>query len=35
MDPVIGARRTTAVIDRVHALETLGDTRDLTSLLRA
>jgi 2-methylcitrate dehydratase PrpD len=35
MEPVIGARRTTAVIDRVHALETLGDTRDLTSLLRA
>ena len=34
MEPVIGARRTTAVIERVHALETVTDVRDLVALLR-
>jgi 2-methylcitrate dehydratase PrpD len=34
MEPVIGARRTTAVIERVHALDTLKDLRDLVALLR-
>ena len=35
MEPVIGARRTTAVIDRVHALESVTDLRSLVRLLRA
>ena len=35
MEPVIGARRTAAVIDGVHALDTLKDLRDLVGLLRA
>jgi 2-methylcitrate dehydratase PrpD len=35
MEPVIGARRTTAVIDRVHALENVSDLRDFVALLRA
>ena len=35
MEPVIGARRTAAVIERVHALETVNDVRDLAALLRA
>jgi hypothetical protein len=34
MEPVIGARRTTAVIERVSALETVADVRDLVALLR-
>jgi 2-methylcitrate dehydratase PrpD len=34
MEPVIGTRRTTAVIDRVHALDTLKDLRELVALLR-
>jgi 2-methylcitrate dehydratase PrpD len=34
MEPVIGARRTTAVIERVHALETVKDLRELVALLR-
>ena len=35
MEPVIGARRTAAVIDRVQALERVTDVRDLVRLLRA
>jgi len=35
MEPVIGARRTSAVIDRVHALDTLKDLRELVALLRS
>jgi 2-methylcitrate dehydratase PrpD len=35
MEPVIGARRTAAVIERVHALDTVTDVRDLAGLLRA
>ena len=35
MEPVLGARRTAAVIDSVHALDTLKDLRDLVGLLRA
>ncbi len=35
MEPVIGARRTTAVIERIHALDTVKDLRVLTGLLRA
>jgi len=35
IEPVLGARRTAAVIERVHALEALQDIRDLTRLLRA
>jgi 2-methylcitrate dehydratase PrpD len=35
MEPVIGARRTAAVIERVHALDTVTDVRDLVGLLRA
>jgi 2-methylcitrate dehydratase PrpD len=35
MEPVIGARRTSAVINRVHTLDTLQDLRVLTRLLRA
>jgi 2-methylcitrate dehydratase PrpD len=34
MEPVIGARRTAAVIERVHALDTVTDVRDLVALLR-
>jgi hypothetical protein len=34
MEPVIGARRTAAVIERVNALETVTDVRDLVALLR-
>ena len=35
MEPVIGARRTAAVIERVNGLEALADVRDLVGLLRA
>lgn len=35
MEPVIGARRTAAVIERVHALDTINDLRDLVALLRS
>jgi 2-methylcitrate dehydratase PrpD len=35
MEPVIGSRRTAAVIERVHALDTVSDLRDLVALLRA
>jgi 2-methylcitrate dehydratase PrpD len=35
MEPVIGARRTAAVIERVNALEGMADLRDLVGLLRA
>jgi 2-methylcitrate dehydratase PrpD len=35
MEPVIGARRTSAVIDRIHALDTVTDVRDLVALLRS
>jgi 2-methylcitrate dehydratase PrpD len=35
MEPVIGPRRTAAVIERVHGLDTLTDLRDLVGLLRA
>ena len=34
IEPVIGARRTAAVIERVHALDTVTDVRDLVALLR-
>ena len=34
MEPVIGARRTAAVIARVNALEAVADLRDLVALLR-
>jgi hypothetical protein len=34
MEPVIGARRTAAVIERVHGLEAVGDVRELMALLR-
>jgi 2-methylcitrate dehydratase PrpD len=34
MEPVIGARRTSAVIDRAHALDTLKDLRELVAVLR-
>ena len=34
MAPVIGARRTDAVIERVNALETVTDVRDLVALMR-
>jgi 2-methylcitrate dehydratase PrpD len=34
MEPVIGTRRTAAVIERVHALEAVGDVRELMALLR-
>jgi 2-methylcitrate dehydratase PrpD len=35
MEPVIGARRTAAVIERVHGLENVSDVRDLVSVLRS
>jgi 2-methylcitrate dehydratase PrpD len=35
MEPVIGARRTAAVIERVHALDTVNDLRNLVALLRS
>jgi 2-methylcitrate dehydratase PrpD len=35
MDPALGARRTTAVIARVNALENVADLRDLIALLRS
>jgi 2-methylcitrate dehydratase PrpD len=35
MEPVIGARRTSAAIERVHALDSVTDVRDLVALLRA
>ena len=35
MEPVLGARRTAAVIERVHALETVTDVRELVAVLRA
>ena len=35
MEPVIGARRTAAVIERVHGLEAVGDVRELMALLRS
>jgi 2-methylcitrate dehydratase PrpD len=35
MEPVIGARRTATVIERVHGLENVSDVRDLVSLLRS
>ena len=35
MEPVIGARRTAAVIERVHALDSVSDLRDLAALLRS
>ena len=35
MEPVIGTRRTAAVIERVHGLDALADLRDLVGLLRA
>ena len=35
MEPVIGARRTAAVIERVNALDGVADLRDLVGLLRA
>ena len=35
MEPVIGARRTAAVIERVNALDGVADVRDLVGLLRA
>ena len=35
MEPVIGARRTAAVIDRVKTLDNLENIRDLVALLRA
>jgi 2-methylcitrate dehydratase PrpD len=35
MEPVIGARRTSAVIARIHALDTVTDVRNLVALLRA
>jgi 2-methylcitrate dehydratase PrpD len=34
LEPVIGARRTAAVIDGVHALDTLKDLRELVAVLR-
>jgi 2-methylcitrate dehydratase PrpD len=34
MEPVIGVRRTAAVIQRVHALDTLTDLRNLVAVLR-
>jgi 2-methylcitrate dehydratase PrpD len=34
MEPVIGARRTAAVIERVHGLEAVGAVRELMALLR-
>src|SRR4030095_11311405 len=34
MEPVIGARRTAAVIARVHALETVTDVRELVGVVR-
>jgi len=34
MEPVIGARRTATVIERVHALDTVSDLRDLVALLK-
>jgi hypothetical protein len=34
MEPVIGARRTAAVIERVNAMEKVADLRDLVALLR-
>ena len=34
MEPVIGARRTAAVIDRIHALDTVTNVRELVALLR-
>jgi hypothetical protein len=33
MQPVLGARRTDALIERVNALEELDNVRDLRSLL--
>jgi 2-methylcitrate dehydratase PrpD len=35
IEPVLGARRTAAVIDRVHTLDAIKNLRDLTALLRA
>ncbi len=35
MEPVIGARRTAAIIERVTTLGNLPDIRDLVALLRA
>src|SRR4029450_1130332 len=35
MEPVIGARRTAAVIERVHGLDNVTDVRDLGALLRS
>jgi hypothetical protein len=34
MEPVLGSRRTAAVIARVHALDSLKDLRELVGLLR-
>ena len=34
MEPVIGARRTAAVIERVHGLDAVGDVREFMALLR-
>ena len=34
MEPVIGARRTAAVIERAHRLDAVGDVRELMALLR-
>ena len=33
MGPVLGTRRTEAIIRRIHALEELGNVRELRSLL--
>ena len=35
MEPVIGARRTSAAIERVHTLDMVTDVRDLVAVLRA
>ncbi len=34
IEPVLGARRSAGVIERVHGLEAVGDVRDLMALLR-
>jgi 2-methylcitrate dehydratase PrpD len=34
MEPVLGARRTAAAIERVHALDSVASVRDLVALLR-